>query len=280
MKRITFLLALLAISFFSFAQTVENIQVEQDGDKLNIHYRIGGSTSEQMYFVTLTCKIDGGPVFEPKSVIGDVGSNIRGGKSFNTIVWNVFEDVEEIGNVEFFVKVDLVKDETQQPAVSRPADSPNYTAGPAAKSNMPSSGLKERHFFLAYSGTIGRPYGAKIGYVRNWGVYGALRIGADYYYYYPWEEYDVGVEMVAGIAKKVAQRNNFRTYMYGGIGYGGMSYGYYDVTNSFNDYTLNDYYATFDIGAMGVIGRFYFDLGLTLNSYYLGDLIFGIGLVF
>lgn len=279
MKRFTLFLVLISISLLSFSQTVENIRVEQDGDKLNIHYRIGGSTSEQLYFVTLTCKIDGGPVFEPKSVIGDVGSNIRGGKSFNTIVWNVFEDVEEVGNVEFFVKVDLISDESapQKTATALTSKKEDVKSG---ANNMQSSTFKERSFFLAYSGTIGRPYGAKIGYVRNWGVYGALRIGADYYYYYPWEEYDVGVELVAGIAKKVAQKNNFRTYVYGGFGYGGVSYAYYDLTNSFNDYTITDSYATFDIGAMGVIGRFYFDLGLTLNSYYYADLIFGIGLVF
>ena len=113
MKKIFLLAVLVFTANIILAQTVENIRVEQDGENLNIHYRIGGSTSEQLYFVTLTCSIDGGPVFEPKSVIGDVGANIRGGKSFNTVVWDVFEDVEEVGSVEFFVKVDLTSDEEE-----------------------------------------------------------------------------------------------------------------------------------------------------------------------
>jgi hypothetical protein len=85
MKRLLFsfglgLLAPLLAAPLLLAQTVENIRVEQEGEKLNIHYRIGGSTTEQLYFVTLTCSVDGGTPFEPVSVIGDVGGQYPRGK--------------------------------------------------------------------------------------------------------------------------------------------------------------------------------------------------------
>jgi len=266
------------------AQTVENIRVEQDGDKLNIFYRIGGSTSEEMYFVTLTCSIDGGPVFEPKTTDGDVGNNIAGGKPVNMIVWDVFKDVDEIGEVEFFVKVDMIKGAEEKPAFVKPSETPKQKLDQSATNTMKSSTLKERYFFLAYSGTIGRPVGAKIGYTKNWGFYGTLRYGLTNNYdmiTFSWDEFYYKLEMGVGISKKVAQKNNLRTYVYSGIGYATILYEYYINSNysiPFSTYT--DYYTTFDVGTMGVIGRFYFDLGLTLNSYYTADLIFGIGLVF
>ena len=36
--------------------------------------------------------------------------NIRGGRAYYTVVWDVFRDVAEVDNAEFFVKVDLVSD--------------------------------------------------------------------------------------------------------------------------------------------------------------------------
>jgi len=54
MKKFILLSFFCSIVSFAAAQTVENIQVEQDGEKINIIYRIGGSTSEELY-----CQVNG-----------------------------------------------------------------------------------------------------------------------------------------------------------------------------------------------------------------------------
>jgi hypothetical protein len=111
MKYLNLTIVFLLFSMYLHAQTVENIRVEQEGDdKLKITFRIGASTESQIFNVIMNCSMDGGPRFEPQAVIGDVGGNIMGGKSYYTIVWDVFEDVEEVVNPEFFVRVELEKD--------------------------------------------------------------------------------------------------------------------------------------------------------------------------
>lgn len=270
-KTICFLFFLSIIAVVS-AQTVENIRVEQQGENLLIHYRIGGSTSDQLYFVTLTCSIDGGTVFEPKSVIGDVGANIRGGKSFNTIVWDVFEDVEEVGNVEFFVKVDLTRDESQQAMNNLPASTQSVS--------KQAPGVKSRSIFIEYAGNTTRPIGVKAGFAKNWGIYGAFRFGFDYYYDVNYDYFDTYVEMTAGAVKKVVEKNKFRAFTYAGIGAGGANYYYDDYLDDSWDYDYTDTYFTFDVGAMASYGPIIVELGLALNGYYYADLNFGIGFIF
>ncbi len=253
MKRTLLLLSFLAFTMYSSAQTVENIRVEQDGENLNIHYRIGGSTSEQLYFVTLTCSIDGGPVFEPKSVIGDVGSNIRGGKSFNTIVWDVFEDLEEIGSVEFFVKVELTSDDRASQAVSRPSKA---VSTPARASDNTPAGYRKR--FIGIDGTTVHPLGIRGGKINNWGWYGAFRYGGYDYYY---EAYYAA--MTGGVTKRIFNGEKFRLHGYAGLGVG-------DFFDS----------AEIELGFIGVIkNRVNINLGATSNQWYT-DGSFGIGLVF
>ena len=96
MKRIIFLLATVALVVSGYGQTVENIRVTQEGEQLKITYRIGASTEAQLYNVYLACSMAGGAKFEPKAVIGDVGENVIGGKSYYMVMWDVFEDVDEV----------------------------------------------------------------------------------------------------------------------------------------------------------------------------------------
>ena len=102
MKKLLLSFLFISAGILLSAQTVENIRVVPDGENLKITYRIGGSTDLQFYTVHIACSMDGGARFEPKAVIGDVGHNIRGGRSFYTIIWNVFEDVDEVINPEIF----------------------------------------------------------------------------------------------------------------------------------------------------------------------------------
>lgn len=260
---------LILFSLFSLflglasAQTVENIRVEQDGEKLNIHYRIGGSTSEQLYFVTLTCSIDGGQVFEPKSVDGDVGSNIRGGKSVNTVIWDVFEDVEEIGSAEFFVKVDLVKDESVKKAVTETRTETRPVVTPEANRNEPRKEATDysapaRKIYIGYAGSVYHPIGLRVATLGNWGGYIHFRYGGwDPY----WAQYWAAFE--AGVTKRILNKEKVRLHAYLGLGAG--------------DY-LDE--AEFEYGFLGVFNnRFTLGLGGTVHQYY-ADVNLGIGVVF
>ncbi len=60
MKRLIFILAILALVSSGYAQTVENIRVTQEGDQLKITYRIGASTETQLFNVYLSCSMSGG----------------------------------------------------------------------------------------------------------------------------------------------------------------------------------------------------------------------------
>lgn len=259
---------LLALFFFGIfvsslsAQTVENIRVEQDGENLKIHYRIGGSTSEQLYFVTLTCTIDGGPEFEPKTVIGDVGGNIRGGKSFNTIIWDVYEDVEDIGKAEFFVQVDLEKDESTKNIMEeaikelRPEQKTETVDDPG--NNYTDYSTPPRKIYVGYAGSVIHPLGFRAATLGNWGGYVHFRYGG----WDPnWAQYWAAAE--AGVTKRIVNREKFRLHAYLGLGAG--------------DY-LDE--VEVDYGFLGVFSnRFTLGLGGTTNPWY-ADVNLGIGVVF
>lgn len=260
---------LILFSLFSLflclasAQTVENIRVEQDGEKLNIHYRIGGSTSDQLYFVTLTCSIDGGAVFEPKSVDGDVGSNIRGGKSVNTVIWDVFEDVEEVGSAEFFVKVDLVKDESVTNVVKETRTENRPVVTPKVSQNEPRIEVTDystppRKIYVGYAGSIVHPLGFRAATLGNWGGYIHFRYGG----WDPnWAQYWAAAE--AGVTKRILNKEKVRLHAYLGLGAG-------DYLDEFE----------IDYGFLGVFNnRFTLGLGGTANIWY-SDVNIGIGVVF
>ncbi len=270
MKRLSLLFTALTISLGSFAQTVENIRIESEGDNIKISYRIGGSTESQLYNVFLTCLMDGGQRFEPRAVIGDVGQNIRGGKSFNTVIWDVFEDVEEVGSVEFFIRVELVSDmstpvatpqqEVQQ-RIEPEQEQETSAFGPGFESGQTKQKTKfDRRSFVAYNGSVFNPFGVSAGMIGNWGFYGSLRIG---YFNEYWESYEGSYS--AGVTKHIFSKEKHRLHGYAGIGMG-------DFFDEFE----------FEGGVIGVIGnRLNLTLGFSYIPYvYYGDVIFGIGIVF
>lgn len=265
MKRLLFNVGLILLTPLLMAQTVENIRVEQEGEKLNIHYRIGGSTAGQLYFVTLTCSVDGGTPFEPVSVIGDVGANIRGGKSYNTIVWDVFDDMEEIGSVEFFVKVELTSDEREKGSETVTDDGPVKAVGKTAvkpgllqgKPDEAGEVEKYRKYFIGYDGSSYNPLGVRIGTLGNWGVMWSLRYGGyDYFYYSHY------ITMTAGVTKRFFQFDRYRLH-----GYAGLGVGY------FGDQ------AELELGLIVVLNRVNINIGATANQFY-NDGTIGVGFVF
>ena len=285
MKRLLFLLLTLSFSYLSYSQTVENIRVEPDGDNIKINFRIGGSTESQLYNVYLTCSIDGGPRFEPKTVIGDAGKNIRGGKSFYTILWDVFADLDEIGNAEFFVRVELVsdpnspvkpiqnqpRDQSQRPPTStervKPISQTEVSSSfksPLKPSGNSNANIFSRKFYMAYSGSTYNHLGFGAGTLGNWGVYASFRLGIYV------EIYDLHEgTLVGGMTKFIVAKEKFRIHAYAGGG----------LANFLDSFTM-------ETGATSVIGnRLNLSLGFsyTPNVWFsetgVGDLVFGIGFV-
>lgn len=266
MKRIITLLAAIFFSLAAMAQTVENIRVDQDGENILVHYRIGGSTDMQTFEVLLSCSIDGGRRFDPISVIGDVGENIRGGKSNYTITWDVFEDLEEIGEVEFFVTVNLISDLTPVPESAQVQPQYQPQASPIPMENPFARGK-----FFAYSGSTLSPLGISFGSLRNWGYYLTFRYGS----YVDDYEDDRWFSFIGGLNKHVWSKNKYRLHVFVGIG------GTYEVYEEYvYGTTWEGTSVTYEIGVTNVIGRLSLSLGMEVVSEFATSPVFGVGLVF
>jgi len=94
---------------FVQSQTVDSIKVDQAGDKIIIHYEILQSNEKQVFRISLSCFLSSGIKLEPKSISGDFGENVIGGKTDYMIVWDVLKDLEELQSAEFSVKAELIK---------------------------------------------------------------------------------------------------------------------------------------------------------------------------
>jgi len=267
MLRPLLFLSALFLSYISFAQTVENIRVEPEGDKIKVYYRIGGSTEAQLYNVMLTCSMDGEARFEPQAVVGDVGKNIRGGKSYYTILWDVFEDVDEVGSAEFFVKVELVEDAASPVTPYR--EQPEKTDVEVAQMQLEptdqgfrvkessAAGKFANRFLISYGASSYNLFGFSAGTLGNWGLYGSVRLGS----------YDEYLELLSGSFTGGITKNFFSAGKYRLHGYAGAGIG--------------DYFDTFNVeaGLSNVLwNRLVLTVGLEYPMYY-ADVVFGIGIV-
>jgi hypothetical protein len=104
--------ALTIISIGCFSQRIENVHPEIEGEKIHIYYDLVGIAADQSVIIKAFMSIDGGKTYgDPlKSVSGDVGV-IAGPGENRCIVWDVFEEVDELVsvNVKFKVQADLLQ---------------------------------------------------------------------------------------------------------------------------------------------------------------------------
>lgn len=89
------------------AQKVDSIKVEQTGDYIRIAYKLLNSRQGEIYRVRALVSIDGGPNIELRSVSGDTGDNVQGGKPEYFIVWDVLKDMNELRSAEFIVRAEM-----------------------------------------------------------------------------------------------------------------------------------------------------------------------------
>jgi hypothetical protein len=297
MKRFLFpFIALFAVTLLH-AQTVENIRVVQDGVNLQITYRIGASTSDQIFNVYMTCSMDGANRFEPKAVMGDVGQNIVGGKSFYTIIWDVFLDVEELNNPDFTIRLELVEDNTPTrfPTETQPAEEVQEQPAepepePAEQINTEKAGDEttrqdetfqpgfsevekrdkfERDAFFCFSLNpgIGIPFGVSFGSLKNWGYYvSPIRFGLGSYFYldewnYSETDFILHLMVTAGVTKHLFSAGWYRMHAYAGLG-GHLSVE--DITTSpYSRFGLMP-----EAGIVNVLSRFNINAGLSYSTQY------------
>jgi hypothetical protein len=168
MKRFASLLLIaFMLSSYIKCQTVDSIKVEQAGDFVKIRYKLLNSNSDQIYRVKVLCSINGGMNSEIRSITGDVGDQVIGGKSEYWVVWDVLKDVDEVKSVDFSVRAELIKD-----------NSP--------KDNKRTKALSDRRLnvMLALGGPpLGQKgpakFGGKIGYLGSWGITGMYLRGEE-----------------------------------------------------------------------------------------------------
>jgi len=109
MKKFAAVLVPLSFIFiFGYSQKVDSIRVEQSGDFIKIRYKILDSEPGQTYQVKVLCSINGGLNTELRSISGDAGDQVPGGKPEYWVVWDVLKDVDEIKTVDFIVRAELV----------------------------------------------------------------------------------------------------------------------------------------------------------------------------
>lgn len=294
MKRLIIILAILALVSSGYAQTVENIRVTQEGDQLKITYRIGASTETQLFNVYLSCSMAGGSKFDLKAVIGDVGENVIGGKSYYTVMWDVFEDVEEVVDPNITVRIELVSDlgtpitrnaqaeEAIEPEPQQPEPQTTLENTATVTSEEKAVDPFRRNSFVAYSGMLGfgTPIGISFGSLNNWGYYVTpLRMGI--YTYETWDgwsyqsDFDINIVFAAGATKHFVSGGPYRLHGYAGLG------GHVSTVYAATDPIASGHFMI-ETGIVNVIGGFNLTAGFMISTGYAYpvNFVFGIGFVF
>ena len=113
---------LLSLHVNSYTQRIDNVHPEIEGEKIHIYYNLIGIAADQSVIVKVFMSTDGGKTYgEPlKSVVGDVGVVVGPGKD-KCIIWNVFEEVDELVslNVKFKINADLLQTEQYNQSIER-----------------------------------------------------------------------------------------------------------------------------------------------------------------
>lgn len=273
MRRILFILIICVTTASVSGQKVDSIRIEQAGDLIKIRYKILDSKENQVFKVTVLCSINGGLESVLKSLSGDYGDNVVGGRDEYMVLWDVLKDVDEVQSVDFSVKAEL--------------KSGNPTSNKGKKTRE--SGIHVL-FSLDSKAAI---FGPTFGYIKNWGVVGGLlfgtlntvteqsgNVGGEYL---P-EGSEVGVAFSSyniGVTKRVVNNEKFKMHLLGKMAFGKREGDRY--TNVFSNYSK--LFPGVGLGVFMDIGRLSIALdameypGL-MESKFPDFLVFGIGLNF
>jgi hypothetical protein len=204
MKKTAFFLILL-FGIFSLikSQTVDSIKIEQAGDLIKIHYKILNSTPDQVFRVNVFCSINGGLPSVLKSLSGDFGDNVVGGRSDYMVLWDVLKDVDEVKSVDFSVRAELIKD--------------NSLSG-----SSDSKAISKRRFHVLVVGEFPglktpEKFGVKIGYIGSWGISAMYLSGNSQNVYSSF--YAEGKAYTGGLdlTKRIVNAKKFKMHLYTGV---------------------------------------------------------------
>ncbi|HQL70353.1 MAG TPA: hypothetical protein PLA77_05955, partial [Bacteroidales bacterium] len=205
------------IAYSQIEYDVNLISAEQKADKIYINYEILNSNVNQLYYVKILVNTGSGSNFVLKSVTGDVGEGVIGGKSTYQAVWDVKKDVDWLVNAEFAVVASLTKDNS---VVEKPK-----------KEEKPEKVKEEKPVVVKESKTVSdqkfsifrydkenkgqwfaavETWGLKGGYRGKWGF--GLLAGQDLSW---WGEFT----LLADVSKSLIRKRNFQWSIYPVFGY-------------------------------------------------------------
>jgi hypothetical protein len=202
MKKFSCLLifGILSITFLK-SQNVDSVRIEQAGDLIKIHYKILNSNAYQVFRVTVLCSINGGLKSEIKSISGDFGENVVGGRSDYMVLWDVLKDVDEVKSVDFSVRAELIKDNSIQVVNSKITHSKNT--------------------YLLISteiANIRNIYGIRAGYLSKWGVSGSFLYGERPLSDNSSDGKYASFSICIDLTKRIVNRKKFQMHLLAGVG--------------------------------------------------------------
>ena len=202
MKKTSFiLLFLFGLLTNILSQTVDSIKIEQAGELIKVHYKILNSNASQVFRVTIYCSINGGLQSVIKSLSGDFGDNVIGGRSDYMVLWDVLKDVNEVKSVDFSVRAELLRDAKTQNKTKEPInweDKKFYV--------LPTFGYEDALTF-----------GLRLAYMRNWGISVMCLRRTDEWTPYG-ETYSAPVYTASlDLTKRVCNKTKFTMHLFTGI---------------------------------------------------------------
>jgi hypothetical protein len=180
-------------------QTVDSIKTEIIGNLVRIKYCLVNSQSDQLFTIKLFCSVNGGLKFEPKSLSGDYGENIAGGRSEYAIIWDVLKDQDELTSAEFFVRAER-KENSSEHII-------NWN-------NQKAYGL-----LAVAAGPDNLQGGFRIAYLHNWGVSLSIMGGLKKYKnVFPEKgSYYGAFTITFDGTLKLVEESNYRIHLFGGL---------------------------------------------------------------
>ena len=103
---------------------------------------------------------------ELRSLTGDFGENVTGGRPYYLVIWDVLSDVDEVSSFNITIRAELIKDQTPEYITKKPVlwSKTRYYILPT---------LHEGHGVFT---------GLRLAYAESWGV--TVRYSAGYYHDY------------------------------------------------------------------------------------------------
>lgn len=258
---------------------VRNIVPEQKADKIYINYEIVNSNVNQLFYVEISVNTGSGSNFVLKSVTGDVGDGVAGGKNTYQAVWDVRKDLDRLTSAEFTVVANLTKDNSvvEKPRKDEKPEKVKEEKPVVVKETKPVSDQKfsifrydkenKGQWFAAVE-----TWGLKGGYRGKWGF--GLLAGQDLSW---WGEFT----LLADVSKSLIRKRNFQWSIYPVFGYTTATrsgYGhyvtYYDYNSGyFYDMWVDEYWEekqpsyAIGLGTDASVGHVYFNIDIFVDGF-------------